>query len=181
MYIGSKVRALRKRLGMTLVELSEKSAVQLATLSRLEHHRMVGTLQCHLQIAKALGVEVTELYSEIIPENRTVSIKKDSADVFMDNKKASYELLANQVSNKKMMPTLLKIDPGGKTTQEQQSAGSEKFIFVMEGKLDVNISGKNYSLSKGNSLYFKASMPHHFINPGKSAARMLCVLTPVTF
>lgn len=182
MYIGKKVRTLRKGLNLTLVELSEKSGVQLATLSRMEHHKMVGTLQSHLKIAKALGVEVTELYSDIVPEEKTISVKTKTAeaDVFVDSHKSSYELLTNQVMSKRLMPILLKIEPGGKTTREQQRAGSEKFIFVIDGKIEVDISGKTYQLSKGHTLYFKSSLPHHFTNKGKATARVLSVLTPVT-
>jgi len=182
MYIGKKVRTLRKGLNLSLVELSQKSGVQLATLSRMEHHKMVGTLQSHLKIAKAMGVEVTELYSDIVPEGKMVTVgrKPVEPDMYMDSHKSSYELLTNQVMDKKLMPILLKIEPGGKTTREQQRAGSEKFIFVIDGKVEVGISGKTYQLSKGNTLYFKASLPHHFTNIGKLTARVLSVLTPVT-
>jgi len=61
MYIGEKLHAIRKAKRISLTELSEKSGVQMATLSRIENKKMVGTLESHMQIAKVLGIDVTEL------------------------------------------------------------------------------------------------------------------------
>ena len=44
MFIGTKIKDLRKTQKMTLTELSQKSGVQLATLSRIEHMKMVKRL-----------------------------------------------------------------------------------------------------------------------------------------
>ena len=35
------------------------------------------------------------------------------------------------------MPMLLKIESEGRTNPEQNMAGSEKFVFVLEGKIEV--------------------------------------------
>lgn len=77
------------------------------------------------------------------------------------------------------MPVLLKIEPGGQTNSEQNIAGSEKFIFVLDGKIEAKIGEEKVSLTKSSTLYFDASLPHLFINDGKSTAKILCVTTPV--
>lgn len=182
MFIGEKVKELRKRQKMSLSELADKSGVQIATLSRIEHKKMPGTIESHLQIAKALGVDITVLYSNIALEEEKPEVKtsKSSADMFVHSSKSSYEILANKVLNKRMLPALFKIEPGGSTNKEQGVKGSEKFIFILDGKIDVKIDGESYQLSKNNSLYFDASLEHRFINSGKTTAKMLCVATPVT-
>lgn len=181
MYIGTRVRELRKAQNMPLQELAEKSGVQIATLSRIEHHKMTGTLDSHMAIAKALGVELTDLYSTIIREGKSVEVKKQKGqgEVFVHSDKSSYEILTTNVLSKKMMPTLLKIEPGGRTQTEQNKPGSEKFVFVIEGKAEVTVGEETHSLSKNNTLYFSASLPHAFRNTGKTTARLLCVATPV--
>ena len=78
-----------------------------------------------------------------------------------------------------MMPVLLKIEAGGETNKEQNPAGSEKFVFVLEGKIDVRAGEKSYSLAKYNTLYFDASLEHKFVNAGKTTAKVICVGTPV--
>ena len=182
MYIGKKVKDLRKQHGITLVELSQKSGVQVATLSRIENEKMTGTLESHMAIARALGVDVTRLYSGLVePEARVeVQDKKTPKDVFVHSNKASYEILTTNVLKKKMMPTLLKIEPGGRTDTEENVMGTEKFVYVLEGRAEILIGSDTYALSKGNSLYFDASFKHYMRNAGKSPAKILTIVTPST-
>ncbi len=181
MYIGKRLKELRKTQGMSLSDLAEKSGVQIATLSRIEHLKMTGTLESHMNIAKALGIDVTQLYTDIIKEEDKVDQRtsRSTTDVFVHREKSSYEILTSKVLSKKMMPILLKIEADGKTNTEQNQPGTEKFIFVLNGKVEVKIGPESYSMSKNNTLYFDASLEHCFINKGKSTAKMICVVTPV--
>lgn len=181
MLIGKQVRALRKAKKLTLVELAEKSGVQTATLSRIENLKMTGTLESHMQIAKALGIDVTELYKDIAPHaspSETVPAHSHF-ERFAYNDKASYEILANKVLAKKMMPVVLKIEPGGQTNPEENQPGSEKFIFVLEGEITVHVGDKAHPLPRANALYIDASLPHYFVNSGKGLAKVISVVTPV--
>lgn len=181
MYIGKRVQELRKVKGMSLTELAEKSGVQIATLSRLENMKMTGTLESHMNIARALGVDVTQLYTAIIKEEDKARVQtpKSLSDVFVHSEKSSYEILTSNILGKRMMPILLKIEAGGETNQEQNSAGSEKFVFVLDGKIEIRVGDKTYALSRHNTLYFDASLEHKFVNTGKTTAKVICVGTPV--
>lgn len=184
MYIGKRVKELRQAQGLKLVELAEKSGVQIATLSRIENMKMTGSLESHMQIARALGVDVTQLYTHLIKEESRVDVKTQAVppeadDVFVHSDKSSYVILTSKVLSKKMMPVLLKIEPDGRTNKEQNLPGTEKFVFVLEGKVDVHIGQESYPLSKHNTLYFDASLEHWFSNAGKATAKVICVGTPV--
>jgi len=177
------MQEIRKSKKMSLTELSEKSGVQIATLSRMENQKMTGTLESHIQIAKALGIDLTALYQDVAAQEQEsrVEVQKDSAsaDVFNYSEKSSYEILTNKILNKKMMPVLLRIEPGGCTNKEQNASGSEKFIFVLEGYIKVDIGHTTYSLGPSNTLYFDSSLPHIFTNDGSATAKLICVTTPV--
>ena len=90
MYIGKKVKELRKQKNLTLVQLSEQSGVQVATLSRMENEKMTGTLESHLAIASALGVDVTQLYSGLVETESRVDVQKGSSsqDVFVHSRQS---------------------------------------------------------------------------------------------
>ena len=116
MYIGKRVQELRKAKGMSLTELAEKSGVQIATLSRVENMKMTGTLESHMNIARAMGVDVTQLYTAIIKEEDKAQVQtpKSLSDVFVHSEKSSYEILTSNILGKRMMPILLKIEPEGR-------------------------------------------------------------------
>src|ERR1700733_13596313 len=101
MYIGEKLEAIRKAKRISVTELSEKSGVQMATLSRIENKKMVGTLESHIQIAKALGVDVTELYKDIHKQTAIIEVGENkNSDIFTHSEDSSYEILTKNVLNK---------------------------------------------------------------------------------
>jgi len=182
MLIGSRIKELRESHKMTLTELSEKSGVQIATLSRIENLKMTGTLESHLNIAKALGVDLVELYqnvaeSETKPE--ASQVRSATAESFTYNDQASYEILTSKLMAKKMLPIILRIDADGKTNPEQNQSNSERFVFVLEGEVTAYIGKEAYTLKANGSLYFDASIEHYFENKGKKTVKMISVVTPV--
>jgi transcriptional regulator with XRE-family HTH domain len=182
--IGKRIKELRSEQKISMTELSKKSGVQLATLSRIENQKMTGTLESHMQIAQALGVGLPDLYQDVEApasgKNEVdIRIKEANADIFNYREKSSYEILTNKLLNKKMMPILLKIDAGGRTNTEQGKPGSEKFVFVLEGHIKVSIAEKTYVLGPNNTLYFDSSLPHMFINEREEAAKIISIMTPV--
>ena len=184
MLIGKQVKELRKARNMSLSELAKASGVQIATLSRIENLKMIGTLESHMNIARALGIDITHLYQNMAAKSASPAKREQedqTTETFSYNDRASYEILTSSLLSKKMMPIVLKIEPGGKTNAEQGPAGAEKFIFVLEGLVQAYLGEKTtYSLSKHNTLYFDASVKHYFVNSGKNIARVISVMTPVS-
>lgn len=185
MNLGQRIKQLRQEKKISLTALADKSGVQIATLSRIENGKMTGTLESHMDIAKAIGIELTELYKGLDArksdgDNAEAVATPSILETFSYNANASYEILATNVLSKKMMPIVLRVEPGGKTNPEQSHAGGEKFIFVLEGELEVHIGEKSYPLTANKTLYFDASHKHWYVNPGKTIMRAISVVSPVT-
>ncbi|MEI8011784.1 MAG: XRE family transcriptional regulator [Candidatus Omnitrophota bacterium] len=179
--IGAHIRQIRKIRKISLTELSSASHVQIATLSRIENGKMIGTLESHLNIAKALGVNLIELYEGI--ENPILSeIKQENpAETLAPaNDKISCEILSRQATSNKMLPLLIKMNPHSVTPPEQGKPGAERFIYVLEGSVTIKIKDQSVKLDKNASLYFNASGTHTFENPGATPAKLLSVMTPVS-
>ena len=180
MQVGEIIHGLRKEKKMTLLELSNKSGVALATLSRMENGKMTGTIDSHMRICQALEIALPDLDRDLVASTRTIEVqtKKTRTDVFVHDKKATAEMLAPNVLNKKMMPTMIKIAKGGNTQKEETKPGIEKFLYVLDGKVEACIGDEKYALSRGDTLYFESSAPHYFKNTGAADVRMICVVCP---
>ncbi len=179
--LGKRIRSLRSSAKLTLVELSKLSGVALATLSRIETGRMTGTLESHMAIARALGTPLPDLYREVASETPLVIVQRkrqDVADRFFYGKGAAFEMLTSKVFAKRMMPLLLTLSPGRATQSEESQPGVEKFLYVMSGRVEARIGGESHRLSAGDALYFAAALPHHWRNPGTTAARCLSITSP---
>lgn len=180
MHIGEIIHANRIERKLTLLELSQKSGVALATLSRIENGKMTGTLKSHMSISNALEISLPDLYKNLTSSKKQIEVeaKKAKTDVFVHDKDTSSEMLASKSLNKKMMPVIIRITAGGKTQKEEAKPGVERFLYILDGKIEAMVGDERYSLTKGDSLYFESSLPHHFANTGKSEARLLSVTCP---
>lgn len=180
MNVGDIIHKLRKEKKMTLLELSNNSGVALATLSRMENGKMTGTLDSHIKIAEVLEASLPELYKDLTDSKKHVEIheRKKQTDIFVHDKHATSEMLVTKALNKKMMPVIVKIQRGGMTHKEETRPGVEKFIYILDGKIEANIGAGKYALTKGDSLYFESSLTHHFKNTGTGETRLICVSSP---
>ena len=183
MQLGEQIRALRKQHGLSLEQLAQKSGVALATLSRLENDKHSGNFKTHQKIAEAMGIAVTDLYKGFEQSEEEATFLKQpglkEAEAFTYNQRVSAVQLTSQIAGKKMFPQLLILQPGGKTSVEQYTRGTERWLLNLEGEIEVKVGNQRYQISNGGTLYFKASLPHQFLNPGKSMAKCALVTTPV--
>ena len=62
--LGKTIRRLRMERNMTLAELSDKTGIQPATLSRMENNKMIGTLDAFNALAQAFRLKLSELFQE---------------------------------------------------------------------------------------------------------------------
>jgi len=183
MKLGKRLKKLRNEKKMTLDELSRKAKVARATLSRIENGHTAGTLKTHLKICQALEIDLKELYIGTKVLEGVVSsfegTPHEEAELFTYDDKTSSIILTSGVRRKNMLPQILVIKPEGRTHLEENPLGTEKFIFGLEGNIEVRVADKTYSLKKDGALYFKSSFPHFIKNIGPTEAKCLCITSPI--
>ena len=180
--LGSRVKQLRKTKKLTLVEVAKSTGIDQATLSRIENGVMTGTVSSHMKLAEVLGISLPDLYKDVLakqgePKERAV---KERLETFSNSSGAVAELLTTGVLQKKMMPIVLKIRAGGRTAVEELQSGSERFVYILKGSVELVAEKSTHPLKTGECLYFNASLPHHFRNTSKSECQILSVLTPTS-
>lgn len=180
--LGKRIKNLRKKQNLTIVEISQKTGIDPATLSRIENEKMPGTLESHLKIAEALSIRLPELYENVLSEMaESVGQKeKNPAETFTHSSGAVAELLVAGALQKKMMPVLLKLKAEGYTEEEEYPLGTERFIYVFKGTLELRLGSEKRLLHQGESVYFAASRAHACRNPLKTETQCLSVITPVS-
>ena len=67
-FVGARIRAIRERCGMDVRTLSERSDIPEFMVNTMEHGRMQMRFENLLCLARALGVPVTELFTD--PDDR---------------------------------------------------------------------------------------------------------------
>lgn len=178
--LGQRIRNLRKEKGLTLVDVSEKTGIAQATLSRIETGVMMGTVDSHEKIAEILGIGLPELYSGVDKRYEQIShlTKESERKATHHSAQVQVELLTAESSKKKITPLLITLQGNAKTQQESHDRGVEKFYFILEGSITAVVDGKEYLLKQGETLYFDASLTHQIINEHQKTAKIFAAVSP---
>ncbi len=188
MTLGQKLRQLRKQKKLSLEEVAKASHLAIGTLSRLERDQGQTKLPTYQKLCEVYGITLSELCQDVqlYKENgKTTEVpgpltpSSPAVQRFAYNAKATAILLAQQVMDNPMLPQLIILQPGGKTHQEQTRLGCSKWLFVLEGKIEVTVGGSTTPLKRYDTLMFKAHVPHQLGNAGKTVAKCISVTSPV--
>ncbi len=180
MNLGTRIRQLRQMKGWSLADLSKRCGVALSSLSRIETGRMTGTLESHLEIARALGVRVSELYATLDLTGPGVEVKTsgDLRREQLSSKGAALAVLTEAALQKKMLPVLVRLPPKKGSSAERGPAGSERFLYVLQGHLQLTAGEERFRLGPGDSAYLQASTPHRLANAGPGTLLAVSVTCP---
>jgi transcriptional regulator with XRE-family HTH domain len=161
--IGAAVRALRNVSGLTASELSRRSAISPAMLSKIENGTTSPSLATLQALAKALDVPVTELFRGF-EETREPTYVRSSQGLTIERRGTraghQYQLLGHTIGRDiSVEPYLITLTSESDVFPVFQHEGQE-FIYMIEGKVGYRYAGKVYPLQPGDSLFFDAEAPH---------------------
>lgn len=179
--IGGKLRALRLKKKMGLVELGRHSALSPGLLSKLERGRAFPTLPTLLRISLVFGVGLE--YFFVDDRRRPPAIVRASERIRFperpDGERVSYsfESLDYPAVERKFSTYRVEFhDVPAKHRKAHQHAGAE-FIYVTQGKLLLTIANEDHLLEADDSIYFDSSVPHSYRRSGATACLAIVVAT----
>jgi transcriptional regulator with XRE-family HTH domain len=179
--IGPKIRRLRLRKKLGLVQLGEHSGLSPALLSKIERGHLFPTLPTLLRIALVFGVGLDHFFKE--DSDRPVHAVVRKADRIRLPDKAGrisptyyFESLDYPVSDRKLDGYYVEIEAEGEPSEPHEHPGAE-IIYVLRGELVVNLEGEDFTLGEGDSMYFDCTHPHSYCRKGTSPCAAIVVVT----
>lgn len=179
--LGGRLREFRRRKGLTLEMLAEKVGCTKGFLSRLEHDAVSPSFATLMRLLEALGVNLYSLLDGQGGGEDVVVRRLERRRFFTNDQQVRFELLAAGITGKKMEPLWVVIEPGGSTGDALVSHRGERWGIVLQGRVEVTVSGRTYLLEKGDGIYFDTSLPHSWKNVGEEPAEAITVVTPPSF
>ena len=178
--LGARIRTMRKARGIQLNELAEGSGLSSAFLSRLERGQVSSSVANLIQIAKALGVAVAELFQDASANSRSEAAVHKVEDMGAEQSTAStgyrWRLLAGGMPDDDLEIFYLvfpKKDRMGTLVSHQ----GQEYCYVLSGKVRFIVGTKTFELGPGEGILTNSEMPHRAENIGRSEAQMLMVVT----
>jgi len=163
-YLGSAIRELRRKHGLTIADIAERADISRGMLSKIENGQTATSLESLKRIARALGESLSGLFRnfEVVESGAQLVKKGESMEVARRGTRTghTYHLLAyDQGPIKLFEPFLITIEQPTETFPIFEHPGTE-FIYMLEGRIRYR-HGKNiFDLSPGDALTFRGDVPH---------------------
>jgi len=178
--IGPKVRALRLKKKLGLVQLGEHTGLSSAMLSKIERGQLFPTLPTLLRIALVFGVGLEHFFVDDEERPAVAVIRKKDRLRLSDRRDAKtpsyvFESLDFPVTDRKMEGYYAEF-PACAPPSDPHSHNGAELIFVLQGQLAVNVAGQDNLLDQGDALYFDSSAPHSYCQRGRAPSAAIVVV-----
>ena len=177
--IGERIKRLRLKKSMGLVELGRHTGLSASFLSQLETGRVVPTLRNLSRIAMVFSKDLSYFF-ETEP-NALFRIHRRKERVRLPQTGVNdptyyFESLGYMVPDRHMDPYFAEFVPLTKEMEPRahMHAGFE-FLYVLDGDLEILHGDQACTLEAGDAIYFDASTPHSYQCAGKKPAGAIIV------
>ena len=169
--IGDKVRALRLRKKMALVELGRHTGLSAALLSKIERSNIYPPLPTLLRIALVFGVGLDHFFGGDAKRPVLSIVRKGERARFPDTTEGRvsyfFESLDFKANDRKLSAYYAEFQSVPENEVTPHVHEGVEFLHVLTGRLALTIGRQQHDLDADDSIYFDASVPHSYRRHGK--------------
>ena len=176
--IGNRLKAIRAQKNLTLDEVAKLTDVSKPMLGQIERGQSAPTITTLSKISTGLKVPLSSFLREEAPEYVVANVEFDTL-LQEENgmMRASSMFPYDPLRNVEIF--YLELDPGCNHGSDKHMEGTEEYILIVHGKLDMTIGEKKLTLHKQQAVRFHADLPHAYNNPyGESCAMYNIIFYP---
>lgn len=178
--LGEKLRGLRLKKSMGLVELGKHTGLSPAMLSKLERGRLFPTLPTLLRIAMVFSVGLDYFFTDERKRHVVAIVRKKERLRFAEKMGGvdvayHFESLDFPANERKFNAFLadFEAEPSEKIKLHQHTG--VEFLHVLRGKLELMIGSDIHSLEAGDSIYFDSAVRHGYRRASSQSTSALVV------
>lgn len=180
--IGERIKYLRQRKSMGLVELGRHTGLSASFLSQLETGRVVPTLRNLARIALVFSRDLNFFFE---PERKDLfRIIRSSERARLPQTGAAvpgyfFESLGTVPNDSQMSPYIAEFLPAaeGRVQSAHQHTGAE-FIYVLTGQLQVTHGERSETFGPGDATYFHSGTTHSYQRLGDDPCTAMILTMP---
>lgn len=174
--VGNRLRQLREARNISMRTLATMSGLSANALSMIERGKTSPSVSTLYRISDALGVPITEFFSQIEERKKVVFLKAEERSR-LPFLRGLVEGLGGEQFVGKAMPFLLTLESGASSGPSHLAHTGHEFVFCIRGRLEYQVEGDLYMLEAGDSLLFAAQLKHRWHNPGGIVTNALIIIS----
>ena len=180
--IGPKIRSIRLKKKMGLVELGKHTGLAPAMLSKIERGQLFPTLPTLLRIALVFSVGL-DYFIAASRDQPVIGISRHQERLRFPEKAGAkdkayeFESLDFPAVQRLLNSYFAEFFPvAPEKLRRHQHPGAE-FIYILSGTLNLHIGDQQHTLEARDSIYFDSTVPHAY---RRSGAKSCCALVVTT-
>ncbi len=180
--LGEKIKRLRLRKSMGLVELGQKTGLSASFLSQLETGRVVPTLRNLARIAMVFGKDMSYFFQADREAPFRISKNKDRVRLTQgDNANPSYiaESFGILVPDNAMKPCIAEFLPASRKEGFRPSVfDGFEIVVALAGPMAIAFGDRSEILETGDSVYLDARTTRIYAAASETAAKAMVISLP---
>ncbi len=172
--LGRNFRAFRKKMKLSLTELSTITGIAASNLSSMELGKSSPTLETLARLAEAFGVRAGALLDEVPYRRAVLCPRREEAQPKNSVSGISISVLTEEVGLNRMESKLILLGPSSEPIRAD-SPGTDRFVYCLRGRMRAQVGEEAYLLRDGDSLYLLPEADAELRNRGSAEASFLIV------
>ena len=182
-HIGERIKRLRLKKSMGLVELGRQTGLSASFLSQLETGRVVPTLRNLARIALVFSKDLAYFFENEPQPLFRVHRKRERVrlpQTGADHPAYFFESLGFMVPDRQMDPYFaqflpLEAEAGKDSAPQSRAHAGYEFLYLLEGRLELRQGENRATLEPGDAVYFDSGAEHSYQCVGEKPASAVIV------
>ncbi|WP_457554237.1 helix-turn-helix domain-containing protein [Desulfobacula sp.] len=164
--VANNLQNLRESRKLSLDSLSELTGVSKSMLRQIETGKSSPTIGTIWKIANGLKVSFTSLLRKPVVDAKVRSFKGGKPLTAESGHYRIFPLIPFE-PEQSYETYFFEIDPDTVFSGEPHEGNVYEYVFVLKGRLEISIDGKNFNINENEFLQFQANCPHGYKCIGK--------------
>ncbi len=152
-YDFSFLRDLRKRDGLTIHVVSERSGISPAVISKLERNQSSAELETLFRLSRVFGLNATEMLH--LAESRTAQRATESTHV-------GGQFVFREIQYGNVRALFGSAPKQAKVSRPEIHRDDYEVCWVLSGKLSITLPHERHQLNSGDAIQFDAILQHTY-------------------
>ena len=178
--LGNEIRSLRKRRGLTIVDLAAAIGKSTGYVSQVERDVSVPSVADLQKVAAALGVQMGWFFDrgESAPAEELAFIVRSGRRRKLNFGLGVTDYLLSPSLSGELELLYTTLAPRATGGGQSLSYRGEQAGLVLAGRFELWVGGKRFLLERGDSFGFKSTLAHRYRNPGPGETLVVWAFTP---
>jgi transcriptional regulator with XRE-family HTH domain len=176
--IGSRLKEIRTRRGMSQKEVADKVDVSASFISQVENNQISPSLISFVQLCNALGASPAALLDDQPAKKAGWLIRQrngSSLPLLKEDGLSVFNVSGNGAYHRDSMVNIAVIEPHTQIKKHFLLHKGKEFIYVLKGQVSVIVDGMEESVGEGDSVFLKDEIPSLWKNEMEEPAELLII------